>query len=309
MPIAATPCPNRFRLVRFLAYAAAATLCGISALANLKFGMSLGADRVDQMALGGASVAVDVLKAALPLLVLNLWRRRYRGLAIAGAVLWIGCFSWSACSAIGFAVDSRSQVNADRTMQSAASQGSMATIGRAERQLTAIGTTRPVAVVKADLAAANVPAPVWARTKECTAITLPESYAACAAVVSLRRELAVAEVAERLEQSLAAEREGLRTAKAGPGEPDPQATALAHLVGVEESFIRTSLALLLAAVVEAGSALGFTIVALATRAVPVPSTGRAVATSAQTAVRPRTAAWRRKQSKMPSAATDRHPEP
>ena len=180
----------------------------------------------------------------------------------------------------------------------------MATIGRAERQLTAIGTTRPVAVVKADLAAANVPASVWARTKECTAITLPESYAACAAVVSLRRELAVAEVAERLEQSLAAEREGLRTAKAGPGEPDPQATALAHLVGVDELSIRTGLALLLAAVVEAGSALGFTIVALATRALPVPSTGRAVARSAQTAVRPRTAAWRRNQSKKPSAATD-----
>ena len=244
--------------------------------------MSLGADRVDQMALGGASVAVDVLKAALPLLVLNLWRRCHRGLAIAGAVLWLGCLSWSACSAMGFAVDSRSQVNADRTMQSAASQGSMATIGRAESQLTAIGTTRPVAVVKADLAAANVPAPVWARTKECTAITLPESYAGCAAVVSLRRELAVAEVAERLEQSLAAEREGLRTAKSGPGEPDPQATALAHLVGVEESFVRVSLALLLAAVVEAGSALGFTIVALATRALPVPPSGRATATSAQT---------------------------
>ena len=55
---------------------------------------------------------------------------------------------------------------------------------------------------------------------------------------------------------------------------------------------------------EAGSALGFTIVALATRAVPVPSTGRAVARSAQTAVRPRTAAWRRKQSKQPSAAIE-----
>ena len=62
--------------------------------------------------------------------------------------------------------------------------------------------------------------------------------------------------------------------------------------------------MLLAAVVEAGSALGFTIVALATRALPVPSTGRAVARSAQTAVRPRTAAWRRNQSKQPSAAIE-----
>jgi hypothetical protein len=158
--------------------------------------------------------------------------------------------------------------------------------------------------VKADLAAANVSASVWARTKECTAITLPESYAACAAVVSLRRELAVAEVAERLEQSLAAGHAELRADKTGQAEIDPQATALARLAGVDESSIRTGLALLLAAVVEAGSALGFTIVALATRAVPVPSTGRAVATSAQPAVRPRTSAWRLKQSKMPSAAIE-----
>jgi hypothetical protein len=149
-----------------------------------------------------------------------------------------------------------------------------------------------------------VPAPIWARTKECTAITLPESYAACAAVVSLRRELAVAEVAERLEQSLAAGHAELRADKTGQAEIDPQATALAWLAGVDESSIRTGLALLLAAVVEAGSALGFTIVALATRALPVPSTGRAVARSAQTAVRPRTTTWRRKQSKQPSAATD-----
>ncbi len=234
MSAAGISSPTQSRLLRWLAYAAAATLCGISALANLKFGMSLGADRVDQMALGGASVAVDVLKAALPLLVLNLWSGRYRILAVVSAVLWIGCLSWSGCSAIGFAVDSRSQVNADRTMQRVASQGSIATIGRAERQLTAIGTIRPVDVVKANLAATNVPAPVWARTKECTAITLPESYAACAAVVSLRRELAVAEVAERLEQSVAAGHAELRADKAGQAEIDPQVTALARLAGVDE---------------------------------------------------------------------------
>ena len=91
MSAAGISSPTQSRLLRWLAYAAAATLCGISALANLKFGMSLGADRVDQMALGGASVAVDVLKAALPLLVLNLWRRCHRGLASrrSGPVDWL----------------------------------------------------------------------------------------------------------------------------------------------------------------------------------------------------------------------------
>ncbi len=180
----------------------------------------------------------------------------------------------------------RAEANAERGSEKVAYAGWVTTVERAERQLSALGNVRPAAAVKADLAAANVPAPVLARTKECTAITLPESYAACAAVVSLRRELAVAEVAERLEQSLAAGHAELRADKTGQAEIDPQASALARLAGVDESSIRTGLALLLAAVVEAGSALGFTIVALATRPLPVPSTGRAVATSAQTAVRP-----------------------
>jgi len=51
---------------------------------------------------------------------------------------------------------------------------------------------------------------------------------------------------------------------------DPQANALAKLTGVDEATIRTYVALLLAALIEAGSALGFTLVSVATAHNPPP---------------------------------------
>ena len=185
-------------------YFGAAVLSAVSLIANLRYGLSLARHPLDQATYAGASVAIDLLKALLPLVALRLWGSRHRLVAIASAILWLGCLSWSLSNAIGFSLATRAEVNAERGTEKVAHAGWVTTVDRAERQLSALGNARPVAVVKADLAAANVPASVWARTKECTAITLPESYAACAAVVSLRRELAVAEVAERLEQSLAA---------------------------------------------------------------------------------------------------------
>ena len=223
-------------------YFGAAVLSAVSLIANLRYGLSLARHPLDQATYAGASVAIDLLKALLPVVALRLWGSRHRLVAIASAILWLGCLSWSLSNAIGFSLATRAEVNAERGTEKVAHAGWVTTVDRAERQLSALGNARPAAVVKADLAAANVSASVWARTKECTAITLPESYAACAAVVSLRRELAVAEVAERLEQSLAAGHAELRADKTGQAEIDPQATALALLAGVDKSSIRTGLA-------------------------------------------------------------------
>jgi hypothetical protein len=49
---------------------------------------------------------------------------------------------------------------------------------------------------------------------------------------------------------------------------DPQATALASLIGVDQTHIRAGIAFLLALILEAGSALGFAIVATATKGFP-----------------------------------------
>jgi hypothetical protein len=118
----------------------------------------------------------------------------------------------------------------------------------------------------ADLDGATVPPLVWQRTKECTEVTLPESRSLCAPVLRLRQELASAEAAERLEGHLVAGREQLAALPVVGLSADPQASALGRLAGLDEAAVRTGLALLLAVLVEAGSALGFTLLAMANAA-------------------------------------------
>jgi hypothetical protein len=65
---------------------------------------------------------------------------------------------------------------------------------------------------------------------------------------------------------------------------DPQASALARLTGADEGTIRTGIALLLAGLIEVGSALGFTLVSMATARNPQPPlTTRRVAGSSNSA--------------------------
>ena len=252
-------------------YSAAALLCVVSLIANMRYGLSLAREPLDKAAYAGASIAVDILKAALPLIALSLRHRRHHIIAAASAVLWLGCVSWSMSSAIGFSLATRAEANAERVTERANQSGWTTTITRAQGQLTALGTARPLEVVQADLAAAQVPANIWHRTRKCTNITLDESQAACATIFSLRRELIAAQVAERLEGTVA---EG-RAATSDIAAIDPQAAALARLTGLHDGDVRTALALLLAGIVELASAMGVTIVALATKSLPafVPNEG------------------------------------
>ena len=93
---------------------------------------------------------------------------------------------------------------------------------------------------------------------------------ACAPVLGLRKELAAAEAAERLEAQLVAGRAQLATASVAGSVADPQASALARLTGADEGTVRTGIALLLAGLIEVGSALGFTLVSMATARNPQP---------------------------------------
>jgi hypothetical protein len=131
---------------------------------------------------------------------------------------------------------------------------------------------RPVAVVKAELNAAVVVGSVWQRSKHCTDITLDESRAACAEVLRLRHELATTEAADDLESKVVAGRTQLATMAVTGADMDPQATVLANLIGVDQAQIRAGIALLLAFILEVGSALGFAIITTAAKDVPSPAT-------------------------------------
>ena len=165
---------------------------------------------------------------------------------------------------------SRGEAIAERAAEAATRHGWEAKVERAETQLATLGKYRPTNVIRTELAAAAVPQHIWRRSRQCHDLTLEEVRLACAPVLGLRRELAAAEAAERLEAQLVAGRAQLATVAVPGSVADPQASALAWLTGVDEGAVRTGIALLLAGLIEVGSALGFTLVSMATARNPQP---------------------------------------
>ena len=266
-------------LLNTAGYAAATAFCVVSIGANFRYGISLGDEPFDKSLYAAASVAADAFKIMLPLVMLRLWARRHLVLSLASLALWLGCVGWSLSSAVGFALASRSQAVAERAATAQTRDGWEATVERAETQLSTLGRHRPVGVIRAELKRDTTPPLVWHRTKECTEATLAESRALCGPVLRLREELAAAEAAERLEGHLVAGREQLAAMPVAGLTADPQASALARLAGLDEATVRTGLALLLAMLIEADSALGFALLGLAN--VTHPAAPNAVARSAQ----------------------------
>ena len=252
--------PHR-RMLKMVGYAAAAAFCAVSLCANLRYGLSLGRTPIDKATYAVVSVAADIFKIAAPLLALILWGKRFHILATMGFVLWLGCVSWSMASAAGFVLSSRGEVIADRMADAATRHGWEAKVERAETQLATLGKHRPVDVIKAELASVVVAPHIWRRSRQCADLALEQSRSACAPLLHLHKELAAAEASERLETQLVTGRAQLATAPAAGSVADPQASALARLMGTDEATIRTCVALLLAGLIEVGSALGFTLAA------------------------------------------------
>src|SRR5207344_2139899 len=116
----------------------------------------------------------------------------------------------------------------------------------------------------------DIPLHLWKRSRQCHDLTLEQNRLACAPVLGLRKELAAAEAAERLEAQLVAGRTQLATVSVAGSVADPQASALARLTGADEGTVRSGIAILLAVLIEGGSALGFTLVSVATARNPPP---------------------------------------
>ena len=262
--IGANQTPNSSMMLKIACYGAAGALCTVTVAANLSFGMTLGSTPEEQIIYAIASVAADIVKCASVILVIRLWQKRQHVLACVGTLFGILCLAWSLASAAGFALATREHTAAMHAATSNVVQGWTTTIRRAGKQLTLVGESRPEAVIRAELAGQMIPSAVWKRTRECVELTLPESQQACAPVLKLRQELSAAQSAQALEERIADARRELATKPVVGQSADPQVAGLAAMLGTGEPTLRRGLALLLAVVVEAGSAFGFAIAGAAT---------------------------------------------
>lgn len=261
----ATPAPPAQRvLLKLFGFAFAAALLAISATMNWKFGYGLSTDEVERQLFGLASLAVDGMKAILPLFIIVLWRASHRFFALIALILWGLCFSWSMASAIGFSAKTREEATAGRAGQIEARDALNARERDIKAQLAALPQHRDPAVVRAELETVNIPMAVWRRTSSCTVLTREESRLACEPALALRRELAAAEASARLGEEARDVRRRLDQFVGIVPVADPQVQTLAYVANINPETVKVGLSLLLAVLVEMASAFGFTVVALAT---------------------------------------------
>ncbi len=75
--------------LKLACYGAAAALCAVTVAANLKFGLTLGSTPEEKAIYATASVAADVFKCTMIMVVIRLWQKRQRWLAGVGAVFGV----------------------------------------------------------------------------------------------------------------------------------------------------------------------------------------------------------------------------
>lgn len=241
-------------LLRTMVVGGSAVFVGVSATMNALFLSSLGRTPREAALYGIVSVAADVVKAALPvILVRSLVLRAFWHAAGSGALLVI-VVVMSLASGMGYAALTRDSVTAVRQGKADALTQAQRDLAGVEAGLQAVTTARSLAVVEAELAGVQLDRR-WQNSRECTDISLPSVRQFCMDVQKLRVERVQAADAARLHTERNRLRDKVSALRAsGAGESsDPQASAIAALLGVSREWPRNGVVMGLAVLLELGS--------------------------------------------------------
>lgn len=240
-----------------LAVLAALVLIAVSGTMNFLFMQGMGKDETEGLVLGGASVAIDIFKAILPILIWWSYRESRFGFMTTAIVMFAVFTAFSLTSAIGFSATNRGHISGIREGANAQLAAVTADIKTEAARLRALPQRRPAAILEQQINRVRTDR-LWSRTKQCTDATRSQSRAFCDQYFALKTELETAIIAERSEQRLKELKlSEARLKRSGAGaDTDPQVTVLARLSGNNEGSVRTALIIFIAALLELGSGLG-----------------------------------------------------
>jgi hypothetical protein len=236
---------------------------------NYRFGYGLGKTELESQILGAGSVGADVLKALLPFFVLWAFKHRSWVQAFAGILVWTICSTYSLTSSVGFAAHNRADTVGERQIAATSYKDLREQLKSVNTKLGWIPQHRSVAEVEADINAVLDMRIKKGRYRGKTIGEVTKNFTRSnwysrkysGKVLNLRKELAVARNAEKLEAekaSLVAKLE--KTSTKAVTTADPQVAILHQLTGVSSDNVRLGLILLLSLLVEIGSGLGFFVV-------------------------------------------------
>lgn len=269
---------GRCVILAYLGYALGAVFVGISAAVNARFGTYQGYDEFDRHVFVAMALAVDGLKVLIPIFAVKCFRARSYVFSGACFAMWIGAICWSLSGALGWSATSRGAVHSEADKYANDYRRAVAAVESLESQIAGLAPHRVASIVKQEIDSNSVRRTVFDRTGQCTTFDRDADKRECQPVLNLRAELAVSEVSRDLHARLSGARATLGGMETPKLEADPQAEALARtfgwLLGEDPATIRAKLSLLLALLVEAASAMVFTVTWIATAApvVAAPTT-------------------------------------
>lgn len=254
LPVRTTWMSDMSSIVKGTVLVAALLFITISASINALFLSSFGRSPLETGLLTGVSIAGDVVKAVLPVVLARSVALRAWGQASLCSVMLAIAIAMSIASGLGFASAMRSDAASVRDGAAAAVQVREAELADVEQRLTALPAARTASEIVADIEAAKLDR-TWATSKSCVQIVGTPVRQFCERLVRLRGEHDAAAERERHISSRKALREmiaGMR--KSGSAsEIDPQAGALAELLGIPRQTARVLLTGGIAIVLELGS--------------------------------------------------------
>lgn len=253
-PLHTAGAPNMSSIIKGTVLAAAFLFIAMSASINALFLSSFGRGPLETGLLAGVSIAGDVVKAVLPVvLARTLLQRAWGQAALCGLMLAVA-IAMSVASGLGFAARLRSEAVTIREGASAALKAREAELADIEQRLAELTPARTVSAVTTDIDAAKFDR-AWVVSNSCTKITGATVRQFCERVVRLRGELATATARDRYHAARQSLRETIiALRKSGDAaDADPQAGALAELLGIDRKTSRMLVATGMAVVLELGS--------------------------------------------------------
>lgn len=225
-----------------------------SATINSLFLSSLGRSELESGLFVVVSIASDVAKAVLPVIMARaVATRAWVHAAVTGVFLTV-TIALSLASGIGFASTTRGSVTALRDAQAQRLARAETDLAGIDRRMATLTSVRSAAVIEEAIKAQLIDRR-WKASEQCADPSWASARKFCAELFRLRGELAAAKEVAKLDtqrQALRAEIETLRGHGAGAAS-DPQADAVAELLGIAPRTVRLGLMIVIAVVLELGS--------------------------------------------------------
>lgn len=177
------------------------------------------------------------------------------GKRVAAGVMFAVLFLASMIAIDGMLMKFRSDWAAGRGNAITAHADARREVDRLVAEIVALGPTRPVATIQADVKNFKIDPALWRRSAQCEDATKPDTQAYCTPLLELYKERGAAARKAELEPQLTAARAKLETI-APPAAADPQAAAIAAWLGTEEAMVAYLMVAILGFAVELVACLG-----------------------------------------------------